>query len=165
MPRGWAGCAGAELSSAPAHPSLPCHRASSQIGPAGTGEDQPTLNDPACPVQALDLLPGGGIAHARDVPPCQTLLVGKVWMRGWAQLLFPFQGKTPAKDDHGRPTVATKCQLRMPNASQVISEETALVPAGRQESHMLRPVPCWDNHEGRTPSKRCSLPDQYTPFV
>lgn len=80
-------------------------------------------------------------------------------------MLLPFPGKIQAKDDHGRPTLATKCQLRTPSANQVPSKEVALVPLERQESQMLWPVPCWDNHHGRTPSKTCSLPDGYTPFV
>lgn len=65
-------------SSAPACPSLPHHHASSQLGPAGTREDQPTWNYPACPIQGLNTLPGWGIAHAPDVPPCQTVVAGKL---------------------------------------------------------------------------------------
>lgn len=110
---GWP-CAGAELSSCLSLFAMP----SCQL-PAWSRRNhrnQCALNYPGGPIPALIAPPRWGIARACDVPPCQTT-VGKLWARGWAQLLLPFQCKIQAKDDqwkantgHQVPNAEAECQ-------------------------------------------------------
>lgn len=60
---------------APAHLSLAHHHASSQLDPEGTRE-QPALNYPACPIQALNTLPEWGIAMLMMSHPARPCAQG-----------------------------------------------------------------------------------------